>query len=529
MAGAPGLKAIDLFDAALDGKIKALWILSTNPAASMPRAQRVRAALGACPFVAVSDCWPTDTTRLADVVLPAAGWGEKDGTVTNSERCISRQRAFRPPPGEARPDWWMLAEVARRMGWQTAFAYEGPAEIFREHAALSAFENNEPRRRLFDIGALCELSDEDYDRLPPIRWPLPRGTSESWSSAKRLFANGSGFTTVGGRARFVPTPYRPPAAPVSDQWPLVLNTGRVRDQWHTMTRTGRLPRLMAHQREPALDVHPADAARLHLIDGGLARVESSHGETVLPVRLSGDQRRGEVFASFHWTDQFSSAGPIDGIVGAAADPISGQPELKATPVRVAAVAAQWHGLLLRGAEQVPNGPYYWARMPIERGHTFTLTGWEPLPGDGGIELWIPALLDAPPAAELVIYADPRRGTFRYACVVGTRLTACLFVAANKSLLPSRDALAALLGNRIEPEMRTLLLTGNPSGVATQTAAGPTICACFGVGLQTLHSAIASRRLTSVAEIGAMLRAGTNCGSCIPELRAILSGAHTRHA
>jgi assimilatory nitrate reductase catalytic subunit len=522
MAGAPGLKAVDLFDAALDGKIKALWILGTNPAASMPRARRVRAALGACPFVVVSDCWPTDTTRFADVVLPAAGWGEKDGTVTNSERCISRQRAFRPPPGEARPDWWMLAEVARRMGWQTAFAYQQPADIFREHAALSAFENKEPRRRLFDIGALCELSNEDYDRLPPVRWPLPRGTPESWTSAKRLFANGSGFTTADGRARFVPTPYRPPAVPVSDQWPLVLNTGRVRDQWHTMTRTGRLPRLMAHQREPALDVHPADAAQLHLADGSLARVESPHGTTELPVRLSSDQRRGEVFASFHWTDQFSSAGPIAAVVGGEADPISGQPELKATPVRLAAVAPQWHGLLLRGADQVPNGPYYWARVPIERGHAFTLTGWEPLPGDDGIELWISALLDAPPAAELVIYADPRRGTFRYACVVGTRLHACLFVAANKSSLPSWDALAALLGTRIEPEMRTLVLTGNPAGAAAQTAAGPTICACFGVGLHTLHSAVASRRLTTVAEVGAMLRAGTNCGSCIPELRAILS-------
>src|SRR5262249_26453988 len=144
------------------------------------------------------------------------------------------------------------------------------------------------------------------------------------------------------------------------------------------------------------------------------------------------------------------------------------------------------------------------------------------PGDGGIELWIPALLDAPLAAELVIYADPRRGTFRYACVVGTRLTACLFVAADKSSLPSRDALAALLGTRIEPEMRTLVLAGNPAGATAQSASGPTICACFGVGLHTLHSAIASRRLTSVREIGAMLRAGTNCGSCIPELRAILS-------
>jgi assimilatory nitrate reductase catalytic subunit len=527
MAMRPGLKAIDLFDAALGGKIKALWILGTNPAASMPRAGRVRSALGACPLVVVSDCWPTDTTRYADAVLPAAGWGEKDGTVTNSERCISRQRAFRPPPGEARPDWWMLTEVARRMGWQTAFPYSQPAEIFREHAALSAFENN--GRRIFDIGALSELSDKDYNELPPTRWPLQRGARDCRSGTKRLFADGRGFPTSDGRARFVPTPYRAPAVAISDQWPLVLNTGRVRDQWHTMTRTGRLPRLMAHQREPVIEVHPADAARLHLVDGALARLESPHGATVLPARLSSGQRRGEVFAAFHWTDQFSSAGSIDVIVGAATDPISGQPELKATPVRLAAVTAQWHGLLLRGAGQLPQGPYYWARMPIERGHAFTLIGWEPLPADCGSEFWISALLDAPPAAELVIYADPRRGSFRYACVLDTRLNACLFLGANCSSLPPRDALAALLGTRIEPEMRTLLLAGNLSGQPASNAAGPTICACYGVGLHTLHRAIASRRVTSVTEIGTLLAAGTNCGSCIPELRAILSTAAMEHA
>jgi assimilatory nitrate reductase catalytic subunit len=524
IATRPGLKAVDLFDAALDGKIKALWILNTNPAVSMPRAERVRAALGACPFVVVSDCWPTDTTRLADIVLPAAAWGEKDGTVTNSERCISRQRAFRPPPGEARPDWWMLAEVARRMGWQTAFAYRNAAEIFREHAALSAFENEAPRRRIFNVGALSDLSDEDYENLPPIRWPLPRGTAEPWSSAKRLFGDGRGFATADGRARFVPTPFRPPAVPADDRWPLILNTGRVRDQWHTMTRTGRSPRLMAHQREPALDVHPTDAARLQLEDGCLARIESPHGATVLPVRLSHDLRPGEVFAPMHWTDRFTSAGPIDALVGAATDPVSGQPELKATPVRVAPVVPQWHGLLLRGSEHVPVGPHYWARVPLERGHAFTLAGWEPLPGESGTKLWIAALLDAPPAAELVIYADPARGTFRYASVVGRRLDACLFIARKKSSLPSREDLAALLGTRIEPDMRALVLAGASAGGA-QPAAGRTICACFGVGLHTLHRAIASGRLTSVAEIGAHLRAGTNCGSCIPELKAILSDAH----
>jgi assimilatory nitrate reductase catalytic subunit len=284
---------------------------------------------------------------------------------------------------------------------------------------------------------------------------------------------------------------------------------------------------MAHQREPALDVHSADAARLRLDDGGLARIESPHGASVLPVRLSSDLRPGEVFAPMHWTDRFTSAGPIDALVGAATDPVSGQPELKATPVRVAPVMPQWHGLLLRGSEQVPAGPYYWARVPLESGHAFTLAGWEPLPGEAGTKLWVAALLDAPPAAELVIYADPARGTFRYASVVGRRLDACLFIARTTSSLPSREALAALLGTRIEPDARALVLAGG-SGPAAQ-AAGRTICACFGVGLHTLHRAIASGRLTSVAEIGAQLRAGTNCGSCIPELNAILSDAQTESA
>ena len=185
---------------------------------------------------------------------------------------------------------------------------------------------------------------------------------------------------------------------------------------------------------------------------------------------------------------------------------------------------QWHGLLLRGSEQVPQGPYYWGRAPIERGHAFTLIGWEPLPSDRGNEFWISALLDAPPAAEFVIYADPARDTFRYASIVGRRLDACLFISRTMSALPSRDALAAMLGTRIEPDMRMYLLAGGAAGAGAQNSGGLTICACFGVGLNTLHDAITSKRLTSVAEIGALLRAGTNCGSCIPELKMLLNDA-----
>jgi assimilatory nitrate reductase catalytic subunit len=525
LASRPGLKAVDLFDAVLDGRIKALWILGTNPAASMPQARRIRTALAGCPFVAVSDCWPSDTTRFAHVVLPAAGWGEKDGTVTNSERCISRQRGFRAPPGEARPDWWMLSEVARRMGWPAAFPYRRPADIFREHAALSGFENNGPAARLFDIGGLAEIGDAEYESMAPAQWPMPLGGSRE-ADDKRLFGAGRGFPTPDGRARFVATPFRPPAeSPDDERWPLLLNTGRVRDQWHTMTRTGRVLRLMAHVKEPLLDVNPQDAARLGLAEGELARVESRHGTAVLRVRLSADQRCGDVFAPMHWTDQFSSAGPIDGLVGGAPDPVSGQPELKATAVRVVPLAACWRGFLLRRADFAPVGDFHWARVPLAGGHAFDLAGWEALPSGDALEPWVLALLGASAMSELIVYADTGRGAFRFAYVHNGRLEACLFLARDGALLPARDSVAERLGAAIEPGVRITLVGGMAAGAAGPDP-GPIVCACFAIGLSTLQRAVVDRQLTSLADIARVLRAGANCGSCLPELRAILVGTRT---
>jgi assimilatory nitrate reductase catalytic subunit len=280
----PGHKAVDLFEAVSDGRVKAIWIAATNPADSMPRAGDVRGALARCPLVITADCWPTDTTRLAHIVLPAAGWAEKDGTVTNSERCISRQRAFRAAPGQARPDWWMFAEVARRMGWGTAFDYAGPADIFREHAALSAFEND--GARLFNLGALATLDDAGYDALSPVQWPLP--LPGKGVTGQRLFARG-GFSTPDGRARMIAL--APAARKARTDFPLILNTGRVRDQWHTMTRTGRVPHLMTHVGAPSLALHPADAAARGIVERGLALVESEQGSVVMRTALDAAGRR----------------------------------------------------------------------------------------------------------------------------------------------------------------------------------------------------------------------------------------------
>jgi assimilatory nitrate reductase catalytic subunit len=514
LATRPGLKAVDLFDAALDGRVKALWVLGTNPADSMPRADRVRAALSACPFVAVSDCWASDTTDFADVLLPAAGWSEKDGTVTNSERRISRQRAFRLPPGEARPDWWMLSEVARRLGWAAAFGYVTPADIFREHAALSAFEND--GGRVFDIGGLAELSNDEYDALAPVQWPLRRGGD----GRDRLFGDGRGFSTEDGRARFVPVTYRPPVDEAAPGM-LVLNTGRVRDQWHTMTRTGRVPRLMTHRTEPLLDIHPADAGPLDLGDGALARVESRHGATVMRARHSAELRPGEVFAPMHWSDKFASCGPIDRLVGAAADPVSGQPELKATPVTVTPLPTRWRGFLLRRSALTPVGEFYWSRIPLAAGHAYELAGWLELPREAEAELWVMGLLRAGEGAELIVYADQGRGALRYASLVDSRLDACLFLAREGAMLPARGELEDMLGGAVEQRSRLGLVSGLPLSAAARLDPGPIVCACFAVGLKTLRQAIAEQRLDNVAAIGEALRAGTNCGSCRPELGALL--------
>src|SRR6188768_2763570 len=265
-----GLKAVQLFEAIARGKIKALWVMATNPAVSLPHARKVREALGRLElFVLSENVTANDTVAAgAHILLPAAAWGEKDGTVTNSERRISRQRAFLPPPGEAKPDWWMVTQVARRMGFSSAFPYRSAADIFREHAALSAFENDGFRD--FDLGGLATIDDDAFAALDPVQWPLRAGEPRSKRQPERRFFAEGGFYTPDRKARFVaPEPPAPSVATGKD-FPFRLNTGRVRDQWHTMTRSGLSPRLGAHAPEPFVEVHAADAAARKLVDGAFA-------------------------------------------------------------------------------------------------------------------------------------------------------------------------------------------------------------------------------------------------------------------
>ena len=519
IAARPGLKAVDLFDAVLDGRVKALWIAATNPAASMPRANLVRQALEVCPFVVVSDCWPTDTTKYADVLLPAAGWGEKAGMVTNSERRISRQRAFRSSPGEARPDWWMFAEVGRRMGWEEAFSYDGPARIFGEHAALSGFENQ--GSRAFDIGALAGLSKAAYAKFKPAQWPLPATGGQMDS---RFFGKG-GFFTPDRKAHFVATPFRPTAAKTSRRHPFLLNTGRIRDQWHTMTRTGLVPRLMTHQEEPFLELHPRDAIKLCLEDGDLVRVETEHASTILRAKSNPALRAGEIFAPMHWTDDFVAQGPVARLVGGVCDPLSGQPEMKATAARLAPVPTLWRGLLFGAAAGLPADGFYSARIPLAQAQLYVMRGWEPLRGGTEMSLWSKALLCHPQGAEWIETRDYDRGNFRFASVAGGQLQACLLLTRDRRWpLPERDLIEPLLGASFDERAYEALFQLRES-VNDVPVMDRKVCSCFSVGRAAIEKAIVANRLKSCAQVGAALRAGTNCGSCIPEIEEILRDVH----
>jgi assimilatory nitrate reductase catalytic subunit len=513
IAARPGLKAVELFDAVHDGRIRAIWIAATNPAASMPDAGRVRAALDNCPFVVVSDCWPTDTTDRANVILPAAAWAEKVGTVTNSERRISRQRAFRAPYGEARPDWWMFAEIGRRMGWAQAFAFQDSASVFREHASLSAFEND--GRRLFDLGALSAIDDADYEALGPVQWPYPRRDGPR----ARLFANGV-FPTPDGRGRMIPTPVGEPQS-LCGSGALRLNTGRVRDQWHTMTRTGRVPRLMLHSDEPVLDLHPTDAARAAITDGGLGIVTTAHGRSILRVRVNEAQREGEIFAPMHWSDRYASSGPVARLVTPRTDPVSGQPDLKGTAAKVEPLAELWRGILFHRREITPlrSDNLYWTKAPLDSGTFAKLSGSAPLSDMIASEAMLRRILDISPAAELISYGDARKAVFRYAGIENGKLEACLFLAPATAKLPDASGVAPLLGSTLSEAQRLALLSG--TGTDRACTLDRAVCACFAVGESVLLDAIRSGRVRSIDEIGAAFRAGTNCGSCIPELRTLL--------
>lgn len=495
----PGLKAVDMFRAVGDGRIKAIWIIHTNPVVSMPEADLVAEALRGCPFVVVQDVTAdTDTARLAHVLLPATAWGEKSGTVTNSERRISRQRAALPPPGQARDDWRILADVAGRMGWGDAFGWDSPAEVFAEYAALSGVAGQLGSD--FDISDHAGITEAGYQALAPFTWPAsPR------KQGGRFFGDGR-FHTPDGKARMVAV-----AAPGAAEaaLPFRLNTGRIRDQWHTMTRTAKSPRLSAHLAEPFLELHPVDAARLDLSPADLVEAENRLGRAILRVLVTDRVAPGHPFAPMHWTGETAPSGRVDALVAANPDPISGQPDSKAASVALQKYAARWFGFAVSTHDFRPETEY-WAKARVLGGWRAELASTVPA------ENWVAFArsLFGLPTEDVALVTDTTRELARMAFHRDGKLLAALYVAPEPVSL-AREHVTAQLGKSGPAQA---LAGCAPAGVVD---AGPIVCACMNVGLHSICSAIERGQATTVEALGTMLGAGTSCGSCRPELAALI--------
>ncbi|WP_119270993.1 nitrate reductase [Taklimakanibacter deserti] len=499
IAAKPGLKAIDLFRAVGDGRIKALWIMATNPAVSMPDADGIAEALRNCPFVVISDVTAkTDTARHAHVFLPAAAWGEKSGTVTNSERRISRQRSFLALPGEARPDWWIISHVAKRMGF-AGFDYRSPAEIFREHCDLTQFARD------LDLTPMRRAS---YEELAPFQW-----------GKERFFGDGQ-FYTADGRACFVPTPWRSPATATIAALPMILNTGRIRDQWHTMTRT-KTPRLMQHIAEPFAELHPDDARMLSVAPAALVEVAKGDRRVVLRALLNPRQQRGCAFVPMHWSNELSGNAIVNRLVAANTDPISGQPELKWSAVSVRPVEAAWYGFAV--AREKPDCTHldYWSLAPTERGYRLECAGTRETESFDGVLENVFAL-----QGDKIAYHDHASGEHRFAIFDGDRLEAAMFFARHPVGV-SRNWLAAQLAGKNQGVNRLRLLAGRSGEDGPDR--GAIVCSCFSIGIKQIMALVAGGQASTVKGVGDLLKAGTNCGSCKPEIGRIIHETSTASA
>lgn len=539
----PGKTAVEMFQAAADGEIKALWIACTNPAQSMPDQATVRRALERAEFVVVQEAFATTATcRYADLLLPATSWGEKEGTVTNSERRISRVRPAVFAPGAARHDWRIVVDFARKLElkWMTArslFPYETPEAIWNEHREST-------RGRDLDITGMSYAMLEKT----PQQWPFKEGET---AGKVRLYADGV-FPTADGKARFVATPYLPVAEPRESRYPFSLTTGRLRDQWHGMSRTGLLGRLFGHVPEPSVQMHPQDMDRRLLKEGDLVHVTSKRGSILVPVRASTEVGLTQVFIAMHWGEEFlsgtSSTGErlagVNALTTSAYCPDSKQPEFKHAAVKVLKAQMPW-SLLAMGwlpADQVltvrQRLQALMARFPfasctpfsnashLRHGVLFRASSHEAPDAEllGQIESLLQ--LDGP---LVVRYADPRQGQRRAARLARTadgNATLEGFLLAGDT--SAQSWIKTLLQDEQPAQVyaRALMVPGAKPPVAV-VSRGNTVCTCFNVTDVAIEAHLSECQGTAKQRLESLqgaLKCGTNCGSCIPQLQRMLKAS-----
>ncbi|MGK2952039.1 MAG: nitrate reductase [Thiobacillus sp.] len=512
----PGKTAVELFEAVRRGEIKAIWIACTNPAQSLPDQARVHEALQTAECVVLQEAFTdTETAPFADVLLPASTWGETDGTMTNSERCISRVRAAVPPPGEARADWAIVCDFARRLDPEKAarlFPYASAETVFDEHRETT-------RGRDLDITGLSyALLDAE-----PQQWPFPAGAA---SGQARLYADGV-YPTASGRAHFHAAPYRPVAEAIDARFPLHLNTGRLRDQWHGMSRTGRVARLFAHADTPALAMNARDLQLRRLQAGDLVRVKSRRGEVVVAAEVSDSVRPGQCFLPMHWGARFMGGFGVNALTLPAFDAVSKQPELKHAAVQVAKADLPWRmaalavgdgAKLLEAVQPLLRACDYGAAGLAGRDRdvlTLRLAHTQPLPESMLAALDAALGLDDPLA--VMHYQDSPRGISKRVRVDGGKVSAARLTGETAAFEWLRDVIvegvdaASLRAWMLAPVARP------PAGGAGR---GRIVCNCLNVAEPDIVAAIAAG--ADLAAMQATLKCGSECGSCVPELKRLIA-------
>ncbi|MCE1186881.1 MAG: molybdopterin-dependent oxidoreductase, partial [Rhodocyclales bacterium] len=525
----PGKSAVELFQALKSGEVKAVWIACTNPAQSMPDQPLIHEALRQAEFVIVQEAFAhTETCVYADLLLPATTWGEKEGSVTNSDRTISRVRPAVAAPGEARNDWAIAADFARRLGARLGkaelaermFAYTTPEEVWNEHREST-------RGRDLDITGLSYALLE-YDG--PQQWPFPTGAAQG---RVRLYEDGV-YPTPSGKARFVATEYKITAESPNARYPLHLNTGRLRDQWHGMSRTGQVARLYSHESEPLLHMHKADMERRQLADGDLVRVKSKRGSVVLKVLESGTVRPGQCFVPMHWGGNTMGGEGVNTLLPAAFDPYSKQPELKHAAVQVEKFKASQSLVALRRSETDADGNLH----PNPQALMQRLRQWLPqfeyasltLAGRNNPVVVLKAQANEMPAEVLealdrelalddptrvLSYQDSRRSVAKRALVEGDSLSAVRLAGETRAAEWLTDM---MVQGHSAAAVRPWLLAPLTQPPAGQSARGKVICNCFDIAEDTIRAAFQSGE--SLELLQARTKCGTNCGSCVPELKRI---------
>ncbi|NET48215.1 MAG: nitrate reductase [Merismopedia sp. SIO2A8] len=327
----PGLAAWDMIRGLENGEVGVFWVVATNPAVSMPDLSRTKAALMKSPFTVCQDAYfPTETAGYAHVVLPAAQWGEKTGIMTNSERVVTYCPAFRDRLGEAKADWEIMAEVGRRLGFESQFTQTTSEDVYAEFAELTR-------------GRPCDMTGLSHERLKqdgPIQWPCPDSEPDGTpATGKRLYTDFR-FNTPDGRARFAAFHSNGLAEPPTPDFPLVLTTGRLYGHWHTMSRTGRIEKTMKKHPEPFLEIHPRDAMRLGIDNDQQVEIKSARGLARMKAKVTKAIAPGTVFVPMHWGALWADQAEANALTHPEVCPISLQPELKACAVLVSPICEQ---------------------------------------------------------------------------------------------------------------------------------------------------------------------------------------------